>query len=149
MKSQLLRVASATVLAGSLVSNAHSQEAANGTSRDQEAATTELNQIVVTAQRMSESVLNIPIAIQAVSGDTLTTHGVTSLANLGELTPGFVFVLEGFQPAVALRGASGNVQGIAGDPSVAVSLDGVPYASQEYPAAGCMDVDPIERLRGG
>lgn len=148
MKTQLLCVASAAVFAGSFVLNAHSQEAANGNPRDEEAAASDLTQIVVTAQRMSESVLNIPIAIQAVSGEELTTHGITSLANLGELTPGFVFVLQGFQPAVALRGASGNIQGIAGDPSVAVSLDGVPYASQEYLAAGFMDVGRIEVLRG-
>jgi len=147
MKITLFGAASATVLAMIATSPAGAQTTPAAPASGQQAPQT-IGEIVVTAQRTSEKLINVPLAIQAVSGDALAARGVTSLANLSEVTPSFVFVEQGFQPAVSLRGATGDVQGIAGDPSVAVSLDGVPYASQEYLAAGFFDVSRIEVLRG-
>ena len=48
-----------------------------------------LEEIVVTAQKRSESLQDVPIAVTAFTGDTLKTLGVTNASDLVDLTPGF------------------------------------------------------------
>lgn len=147
MKRRLFGAASAFIVSVCSTSGALAQQASPSASKPKDAPAT-VGEIIVTAQRTSEKTINIPIAIQAVTGDTLAKQGITSLANLGQVTPGLEFVVAGTQPLIGLRGSSGDIQGIAGDPAIQVSLDGVPYASQEYMAAGFLDVSRVEVLRG-
>ena len=47
----------------------------------------ETGDIVVTAQRREQSVLSVPIAISAVSGNTLASKGITNSADLASAVP--------------------------------------------------------------
>jgi iron complex outermembrane receptor protein len=111
-------------------------------------AADESQEIIVTAQRIAESSQQVPISIQAVGSEALARRDITNFNDLTQAVPGFNFAIQGTQPVIALRGASGEIYGLAGDPSVQVSQDGVPFASQEYVAAGFLDVQRIEVLRG-
>lgn len=107
-----------------------------------------VQEIVVTAQRRAESVQDIPIAIQAVGGEQLTQAGVQQISQLSALTPSFVFSQTGPEPTLSLRGIGGELAQIAGEPSVSLSLDGVPLLRQQYFLGAFFDVERVEVLRG-
>ena len=43
--------------------------------------------IVVTAQRREQSLLDVPLAVTALGGDTLADRGITNSAQLGDAVP--------------------------------------------------------------
>jgi iron complex outermembrane receptor protein len=47
-----------------------------------------LDEIVVTAQKRTENLQDVPIAISAISGDELEALGANSVTALAEVTPG-------------------------------------------------------------
>jgi iron complex outermembrane receptor protein len=48
-----------------------------------------LDEIVVTAQKRSQSINDVPMSITAATGEALLEHGITDTADLGKLVPGF------------------------------------------------------------
>ena len=72
----------AVLLLALLANQAAAQEAAPA--GDEEAAGT--NEIIVTAQKRSESINSVPLSITAVSGDALQAQGVTDVAGLAKVT---------------------------------------------------------------
>lgn len=70
--------------------------------------------IVVTAQKRSERLRDVPASVSALTSETLVEKGVTSFNDLGRQTPGLTMVQRGSNiPNVVIRGvgAYGNVQG--------------------------------------
>src|SRR6184192_3387206 len=53
----------------------------------QAVAQEKLQEVVVTAERREENIQNVPIAITAVTTETLRSKGVTDIHALGNLTP--------------------------------------------------------------
>ena len=51
--------------------------------------TSGIEEIIVTAQKRSENINNVPIAISAFTGNTLANLGVTDTRDLNRLVPGF------------------------------------------------------------
>lgn len=110
-------------------------------------------EIVVTAQKRSESVQDIPQSISVIGGDTLERRQATNFEDYLALVPGLS--LEGGTPGVSrltLRGI--NTGGAAS--TVAVYVDDVPFGSSSGLANGAIlagdfdtfDVERIEVLRG-
>src|SRR5581483_2538818 len=79
----------ATVLAGGLCASpgAAAQAQANAASNPDSApaADAALSEVVVTAQRRSETLLSVPIAVSALSGDELVRQGITRPASLASI----------------------------------------------------------------
>ncbi|MFZ5665506.1 MAG: hypothetical protein ACOY7L_09820 [Pseudomonadota bacterium] len=69
-------------LAFSTSSMALAQEAPAG---DDSAA--EAGEIIVTAQRREQSLLEVPVAVTALGGDQLAQRGISNSAQLGEAVP--------------------------------------------------------------
>ncbi|WP_242140956.1 TonB-dependent receptor [Sphingomonas sp. TREG-RG-20F-R18-01] len=108
-----------------------------------------LEDIIVTAQKRSENVQNVPITIQAFSGAALRDSGVNSVQDLTKLVPTYKF---GSAPGtVAARnsirglGAFGNS---AIEPSVATYLDGVYVPRAGSLNSTLVDVQSLEVLSG-
>ena len=59
-----------------------------------------LEEIVVTAQKRSESLQDVPIAVTAFTGESMATLGITNASDLVDVTPGFA---SGTQQAFAAR----------------------------------------------
>ena len=53
-----------------------------------EANTGGLEEIVVTAQKREQNLQDVPIAVTAITGDSLATNRVTSVSDLSGLAPG-------------------------------------------------------------
>lgn len=112
---------------------------------------TGLAEIVVTAQRRSQSVQDVPIAVTALSGETLQANRVTNVTDLTGLAPGVTVRTSagGSQlPVFAIRGvlSYGVVPG--SDKQVSQYIDGVYVASPRGSIFDLPDLERIEILRG-
>jgi len=106
-------------------------------------------EIVVTAQRREESLKNVPISVQAITGDQLSRSGTFDTKNLGESIPTLNYA-EGSAGAsgFALRGVQSIAQLSGIQPSTALVLDGVPVLRQNEFIQDLADIDRIEVLNG-
>jgi iron complex outermembrane receptor protein len=109
----------------------------------------QIQDVVVTAQRRSSTLLRTPVAVASVSGATMKTRGLLNLSDLTTEAPGVQFGVQYTNSNITIRGigASGiNTQG--GDPGVAFHLDGVYLAQTGLAASNLLDVNHVEILRG-
>lgn len=104
--------------------------------------------IVVTAQRRSESLQKVPIAVTAATSERLQASGITSAADLSLLTPSFSQTnsLGAFQGRI--RGIGATTVGAGIESPVAVYVDGVYYGAAAASLFSFSDVERIEVLKG-
>ena len=106
-------------------------------------------EIVVTAQKRSENVQDVPISIAAFSGDTLEKNNVVNLEGLTKVTPN-LSVAKGAQTSyvrLAIRGI-GAASNTTVEPSVAVFLDGAYVPRVGAVISSMLDMESVEVLRG-
>ena len=111
-------------------------------------ASVDTGEIVVTAQRRSERLVDVPIAVTAVTGVALQESGVTSSAQLGQVVPGLRLDLSGafFQPTV--RGVGSATAGVGLSSNVATYIDGIYRPSQFSTNFELADIESIQVLKG-
>ncbi|MDG2242703.1 MAG: TonB-dependent receptor [Rhodospirillaceae bacterium] len=111
-----------------------------------------LEEIVVTARKREESLLEIPVAISAFSFDELDRSGFTNLEDLSFVTAGMHFNKQGgqipgrFNTAVRFRGMDSN-QSAASQQLGTVFLDGV-YVSQGVASLDFSNLERVEIIKG-
>ena len=118
-----------------------------------ETASSSLEEIVVTASKRVSTVQDTPISISAVSGNDLLAHGVASLADLAQGTPGVSLKSEGpSQTEIEMRGMTSSGGNSA---TVGFYLDDMPLSGPASAQNGHVVIDPdlydlnrIEILRG-
>jgi iron complex outermembrane receptor protein len=104
------------------------------------------NDIIVTAQRTSQKLMDVPLSIVAQSGDQLQTNGIKQMTDLQFTTPGYNVSDSNGYTQIFIRGI-GNAEFVGADPSVATFIDDVPrvYGSM---VNNFVDVDRVEVLKG-
>ncbi|ALJ13925.1 TonB-dependent receptor [Sphingopyxis macrogoltabida] len=104
--------------------------------------------IVVTARKRDETLSDVPIAVTAIDGDTLTARGINSVREAAVLSPGLNINSDGSGRAfVAIRGVGVTlVQSV--QPGVGLFIDGIYQPNTAYLNNPLLDVDRIEVLRG-
>lgn len=107
--------------------------------------------IVVTAQRRSESVQDVPIAISAFNSEMVEASGSTNITSLNGLAPNVVLQTQGLVanvPMISIRGMSTADPDPNADPKVSTIIDGVyiPFVSSTM--LDLFDVERIEVLKG-
>ncbi len=125
-----------------------------GSDTDQTATDTPAGQaggvedIVVTAQRRSERLQNVPVAVSAASAARLEASGVSSTQELAILTPGLSAPqTAGFaQPHV--RGVGSSTAGAGLEQPVATYIDGVYIAAAPASLLTLNNVERVEVLKG-
>ncbi len=108
----------------------------------------QLEEIVVTAEKREESLQTVPISIAAISGDTLSDLAIDDLMDLYVQTPGLSFSRAGGEAQVYIRGIGTDAFGVTIDPSVAIHLDGVYLGRPQMGLAQFLDVERVEILKG-
>ena len=90
-------------------------------STDASAPGDEIQEIIVTAQRRTENIQNVPIAIQALTGETLSELNVTNFDDFVKYLPNVTDVVNGpGQTKIFMRGLERRDQGTqSGGPSMA------------------------------
>jgi iron complex outermembrane receptor protein len=107
------------------------------------AGTEVLEEVLVTAQKRSERLTDVPISITAVTADDVSKVGATTTMDLTDLVPGLRMEREGNFIEPALRGISTLVVGVADEPNVATYMDGVYQAN---PVALNLDLADVSRI---
>ncbi|HVF93815.1 MAG TPA: TonB-dependent receptor [Sphingomonas sp.] len=104
--------------------------------------------IIVTARKRAETLLDVPIAATAISGNTLTERGINSVREAAALTPGLNIASDGSGRAfVSIRGVGVTlVQSV--QPGVGLFINGIYQPNTAYLNNPLLDVDRIEVLRG-
>lgn len=109
-----------------------------------------VEEIVVQARKREELLENTPVAVTAISAETLREAGVYRIDGLRELVPNLQFSgqLLGGQAQFSIRGVGTGSPDIQFDPGVAVYLDGVFLPRSFGSLLDVVDVQQIEVLRG-
>ncbi len=108
-----------------------------------------LEEIVVTSRKKVEKLSEVPLSITAITSQTLEKSGVSNIQDVTRLTPGVTINTSGGESAIVpvIRGLY-NLNGGAGDPNVAVFLDGVYLANTSAISLGLVDMERIEIIKG-
>jgi iron complex outermembrane recepter protein len=109
-----------------------------------------LEEIIVTAEKRSENLQDVPISVVAVSAQQIKDAGITDIRNLAILTPGLTVTSEGNEAITTARirgiGTVGDNPGL--ESSVGVNIDGV-YRPRNGVAFGDLgEIEQIEVLYG-
>lgn len=121
---------------------------------DTASANAGIEEIVVTAQKRSQNVQDVPIAITAVSAAMIKNSNINSVADLSKLAPNVqldqsapIFsssqILTGF-----IRGIGQNDVSSSLEPGVGIYLDGAILARSIGANVDLLDVERIEVLKG-
>ena len=118
------------------------------------AAPTELEEVVVTAQKYEQKLSDTPLSVTAVSSKDLDAIGATQFRDFAGMVPGLTFTTTGVGATqINLRGIT---SGTNVSPTVGIYVDEVPYGSST-PFAGAaalaldaalFDMSRVEVLRG-
>ena len=108
-----------------------------------------LGQITVTAQRREESANEVPMAVQAFSGEQLDLLRVDDVDDLQTVVPGFS-VSQSYQgvPTYTLRGIGFNTINVSATSTVGTYVDEVAYPFPFMNSGPMFDIDRIEVLKG-
>lgn len=105
--------------------------------------------IVVTAEKREATAQSTPIALAVISGDQLNLRHVEGIEALSAITPNLRFYETVQQAFITVRGVGGERNTTpAGDPSVALHIDGVYQARNNSANDLFYDVQRVEVLRG-
>jgi outer membrane receptor protein involved in Fe transport len=109
-----------------------------------------LEEIIVTAEKRSENLQDVPISVVAINAQQVQDAGITNIRNLAILTPGLTVTSEGNEAITTARirgiGTVGDNPGL--ESSVGVNIDGV-YRPRNGVAFGDLgEIDKIEVLYG-
>ncbi len=138
------------------VAIASAAQAVHAAEEEQPAAAGGITEVVVTAQRRSESIQDVPITVQAITGDQLKQLNVASFNDLLKYTPNVTFSGNGPGTGnIFMRGLGGVGSGnqsqstTAPFPNVALYLDD---QSMQFPARNVdvylVDMERVEVLEG-
>ena len=111
-----------------------------------------LGEIVVTAQRREQNLIDVPAAVSAISGQTLGDVGVVNLPAVSQQVPNFNVQYdrgENGTPTFELRGIAGDgLQSRFNESSIAVYSDDVFIGDETLINLMMFDTDRVEVLRG-
>lgn len=126
--------------------NAQTVEATSGSPADTGGT---IQEIIVTAQKRSERIQDVPVPITALDGATLAKTGVSQLDQVARLAPGVnIGVFTSTKPTLYIRGIGTRQIDIGSDPSVGVFIDDVYAGRSSALVTGLNDIDRIEILKG-
>ena len=113
-----------------------------------------LEEIVVTARKVSERLQDVPISVQAFTGNSLSDRGLTNIADIGNSVSNMEFdslsPISGSSntPNINIRGIGTTDFLLTIDPSVGVYVDGVYVARSVGGLLDLLDLEQVEVLKG-
>jgi iron complex outermembrane receptor protein len=109
-----------------------------------------LEEIIVTATKRSESLQDVPVAVNAFTADTIQEAGINNTADLAIMTPSLLSlsINSPFQTKLQIRGIGTAQSDPALEPSVGVFVDGVFLGRSGLGMSDLTDIERIEVLQG-
>ena len=104
---------------------------------------------MVTAQKKSENIQVVPIAISAFTQQDLTTRQIAGGPDLVNEVPNFTFSKTNFTGYnIQIRGIGTQAISVTTDPAVAVAFNDTPFIRNHFFEQEFYDVERVEVLRG-
>ena len=153
-RSAFLRVLAARAISLLLVDGAGTAHAADSPSEAAEPAVTgdnrSIEEVVVTAQKRTEALKEVPISIQALGEDRIAQAAAVDTRDLAAILPTVNFTSgnSAYATSFSLRGVTSAAFQSGIQPSTAMVIDGVPVARQAEFISHLGDIERIEILNG-
>ena len=113
-------------------------------------AAAQLEEIVVVAQKREQNIMDVPVAITAVTGAQLEESGIKNAEELQFYVPGLI--VGGSQTTTtknfSIRGIGSTANNFGVESSVGLYVDGVYRSRQSSMINELVDVEAVEVLRG-
>jgi len=141
-RASVLAVSGFAVMA-SMPASAQDEDAADARSSSQ------VQQIIVTAEKRSENLQDVPIAVQAYTADQLQNSGVSKLTDVMQLAPNLNLVEQNaLSQHIVIRGVGTNEFFGNAPSSVGIYVDEVTMNSSYMSTLSLFDIERVEVLRG-
>ena len=112
-------------------------------------STTTLQQVAITAQKRSESVQDVPVAVTALTADFLTKQSIQQFDALSAYVPGLNVQLQSpNNPGFVIRGITSDDGTSYVEPRVSVFQDGVSISKSRGSVVELFDLERVEVLKG-
>ncbi|HEX5786878.1 MAG TPA: TonB-dependent receptor [Woeseiaceae bacterium] len=109
----------------------------------------QIEEVIVTATKRAESVMDVPIAITAMSGEFIREVNLNDIKDLIQFTPGITGnSKDSFLDFVSVRGIRTIDFGNGGDPSVSLYKNGLYQGRTGAAVSSMYDIERAEVLRG-
>ncbi|MBP7335492.1 TonB-dependent receptor [Niveispirillum sp.] len=143
----LSTMTSLTALVGSVFAQAPGAD--NAAETLQAGGYEELQEIIVTAQKRSDRLRDVPLSITAATGEQLKAAGITSTGDLEKLVPGFTAINTAFgNPVFFIRGIGFNDTTLGVSPAVSIYMDQQPFSFSPMARGAVLDLERLEVLKG-
>ncbi|RIA37957.1 iron complex outermembrane receptor protein [Hephaestia caeni] len=106
------------------------------------------DEIIVTAQRRSERLQDVPISLAVVAGDTLQDRSIQTFEQLAPLVPNLTIAKSPAANMIILRGIGSSPGSPSLDQSVVMFIDGIYGGNARQFSAPFLDIERLEILRG-
>src|ERR1700675_4793775 len=143
-------VLSALLIAGVSQAQSVSQNPSSGASTNN--APSELVEVIVTARKREERLIDVPAAIQVVTAEEIQRYNITDTKDLTENVPNLLILSSyaGTGGTIAIRGiasvAANSDPGVS--PEVAYNIDGINITQGRTSTLALLDTDRVEVLEG-
>lgn len=108
-----------------------------------------LEEIIVTAQKRTQSANDVPISLTAYSGEKLQQLGLQELDDLSNFVPGLQVQLQSpNNPGFVIRGITSDSGSAQQEARVSVFVDGVPASRARGAVVELYDIERVEVLKG-
>ncbi|KMS50930.1 hypothetical protein V474_05365 [Novosphingobium barchaimii LL02] len=107
--------------------------------------------IIVTARRREETLMDVPVAITAISAEQLERSGSTDLQKIGQMIPQVILAKTGGGGAGAsftIRGLGSSALDAGIDQTVSLNIDGLQISRGRLVAQSFFDIQQVEVLKG-
>ncbi|MEM1189332.1 MAG: TonB-dependent receptor [Pseudomonadota bacterium] len=109
----------------------------------------QLEEVVVTATKRSESVLDVSVSMTAMTGNESRLLNLNDIKDLIQFTPGITGnSKDSFLDTVSVRGIRTNLFGNGAEPSIGFFVNGLYQGRTGAAVSGLFDVERSEVLRG-
>ncbi|TPE63708.1 TonB-dependent receptor [Sandaracinobacter neustonicus] len=140
---------SAVAIAAGLGVFALPQQASAEEATELAAAEDNGSDIIVTARKRAESLQDVPVAITAISGETLNRQQINRVADFAAKLPNFGAVQQNTRVSgLYVRGLGGNANNDGAESGVGLIVDNVFFTHVGFSWLDFVDVESIELVRG-
>ena len=111
-------------------------------------AANEIEEIVVTVQRRTERLRDVPLSVTSQSAEALEAAGIVSIQDLPQKVPSLTFGTTGGWALPSIRGVNAGITGIGAESPIAIYIDG---AYRSNPVGNIFDLPDtmsLDVLRG-
>jgi iron complex outermembrane recepter protein len=109
-----------------------------------------LEEIIVTAQKREQNMMDVPVALTAVSPKDLEIFGVRDTADLTKISPSLTYDQTGLaqNSGFRIRGIGTVVYSVSAESAVSIVIDDVATTQSAQALADLTDIERVEILRG-